>query len=243
MIEAEPESPPDPEGLPMATATEAEPEVTTRIPTIAEILARVDVPPERVVLFGVIGAGTVEDVVYLDDHHDRLCELVDGILVEKAMGYRESRWALVLGYFIERFLTEHDIGIAAGEAGMMQLAPNMVRIPDVSFISYVRLPGGKMPEAAAPLISPDFVVEIISPSNPASEMDRKLGEYFAAGARLVWFFDPRERLVRVFTAIDRVTVLDESGTLDGGDVLPGFRLAVRDWFARAERTGPRADPA
>jgi Uma2 family endonuclease len=70
-------------------------------------------------------------------------------------------------------------------------------------------------------------------------MARKLREYFKAGVRLVWYIDPSKRTVQVYTAVDRSTLLDESHALDGGDVLPGFSLSIRDWFAEAERTGPR----
>ncbi len=71
-------------------------------------------------------------------------------------------------------------------------------------------------------------------------MERKLRDYFAAGSKLVWYLDPDERSLRVYTSPDQFTTLDESGTLDGGDVLPGFRLPIREWFAlrgRSSRVG------
>ena len=85
---------------------------------------------------------------------------------------------------------------------------------------------------------PDLVVEILSKGNTPKEMKRKLGEYFKAGVRLVWYVDPSKRTVTVYTAVDRSTVLHEDDTLDGGDVLPGFSLSIRDWFAEAECTEP-----
>ena len=84
------------------------------------------------------------------------------------------------------------------------------------------------------MIIPDLVVEVLSPSNTTAEMDRKLKEYFAAGVRLVWYADPRKRTVRVFEAVDRVVSLDESATLDGGAVLPGFALKVADWLGQSD---------
>ncbi len=65
-------------------------------------------------------------------------------------------------------------------------------------------------------------------------MDRKLRDYFAAGCLLVWYLDPGQRRSGVYEAVDRVTRLDESGTLDGGAVLPGFTLKVSDWLDAAE---------
>ena len=78
-------------------------------------------------------------------------------------------------------------------------------------------------------------MEILSESNTKAEMSRKLGEYFAAGTRLVWYIDPPTRGIRVYTAADQCVELQEADTLDGGAVLPGFALPVRDLFDRAER--------
>lgn len=66
-------------------------------------------------------------------------------------------------------------------------------------------------------------------------MARKRREYFAAGVLLVWEIDPRTRTAAVYTATDRVTVRAEAQTLDGGDVLPGFTLPLRDLFAELDR--------
>jgi Uma2 family endonuclease len=66
-------------------------------------------------------------------------------------------------------------------------------------------------------------------------MDQKLIDYFAAGSKLVWSVDPKERTVRVYTSPEQFTTLDESQTLEGGEVLPGFRLPIREWFERAEQ--------
>ena len=84
---------------------------------------------------------------------------------------------------------------------------------------------------------PDLAVEVLSPSNTAKEMERKLREYFAGGARLVWYVEPEKRIVDVFTSVDQLTTLDESQSLDGGEVLPGFKLSIKDWFARAGQRG------
>src|SRR5262249_39004844 len=110
---------------------------------------------------------------------------------------------------------------------------------DVAFISWGRYPGKKRRRGEIPTVAPDLVVEVFSKSNTPKEMKRKLGEYFDVGVRLVWYVDPAKRTVKVYTAVDRFTVLHEDDTLDGGDVLPGFSLSIRKWFARAERTGPR----
>jgi Uma2 family endonuclease len=83
----------------------------------------------------------------------------------------------------------------AGEAGMMQLAPGLVRIPDVSFISWDRFPDRKLPRDPVPHLAPDLAVEVLSQSNTPKEMDRKRRDYFNAGCKLVWITDPETRTV------------------------------------------------
>jgi Uma2 family endonuclease len=208
--------------------------------TVADLLERLgQVPPERVRLRPAPGTATEQDVLDVEAREDRLCELVDGVLVEKAMGLYESVVAVVLIGILEEFLKRNDLGIVVGEAGMMRLAAGLVRIPDVAFISWDCLPGRKVPRRPIPDLAPDLAVEVLSESNTAKEMACKLREYFRAGARLVWYADPVARTVRVHTSPRRSALLGEADTLDGGDVLPGFALPVRDWFARADRSGPR----
>ena len=72
---------------------------------------------------------------------NRLCELVDGTLVEKAMGFEESRLAAELIHLVKSYLDRNDLGICVGADGMMRIAPGLVRIPDVSFVAWTRLPG------------------------------------------------------------------------------------------------------
>ena len=114
----------------------------------------------------------------------------------------------------------------------MRLWAGMVRIPDVSFVRWDRLPEQYGP---IPPIAPDLAIEVLSESNTPKEMDRKLKEYFAAGTQLVWYFDPKARTVTVYTSPDQYTVMDDSQTLDGGDVLPGLEVPLRELFDRASR--------
>jgi Uma2 family endonuclease len=208
--------------------------------TLADLLDRLgSIPPERVRLRPPCGTATEHDVIEADAHEDRLCELVDGTLVEKPMGWYESRLAIILAYFLEQYLEEHDLGVVAGEAGMVRLQPGLVRIPDVAFVSWDRLPGRELPAEPIPDLVPDLAVEVLSLSNTDAEMRRKLREYFEAGTRLVWIVDPRARTVRVYTSPARSRLVREDRSLEGGAVLPGFVLPLREWFARAARRGRR----
>lgn len=104
--------------------------------TIAELLEDLgDIPPERVRLRPAPGTATECDVIEAHDRENRLFELVDGVLVVKAIGAKESLWAVILGHLIQGFLDQHDLGIVLGADGAMRLMPGLVRIPGVSFIS------------------------------------------------------------------------------------------------------------
>jgi Uma2 family endonuclease len=211
-----------------------------RVPaaTVADLLRRLAVPPARVLLSPPIGTATERDLIATNEKKKRLVELVDGVLVEKPMRFEESRWAYVLGLHIGIFLQEHDLGAVLGADGLVKLAPGLVRAPDLSFISWGRYPRGKRRPGTPPSVAPDLAVEIPSRSNTKREMERKLVEYFAAGVRLAWIVDPKRREVRVHASPADPVVLTAAVVLDGGDVLPGFRLPLAEWFAQAERDGP-----
>jgi Uma2 family endonuclease len=210
----------------MAIATEP-------TPTLADLLTQLgDIPPRRVLLRPFPGTATERDVIDIGTGQKRLCELIDGVLVEKAVGFQESILAALLIQYLGLFVREHDLGIVAGADGTLRLKPGQVRIPDLCFIAWDRLPGRQLPRDPIPDLVPDLAVEVLSEGNTPGEMGRKLADYFAAGVRLVWLIDPRARTVRIHTASDQSSLLDERQTLDGGDVLPGFALPLGQLFAQ-----------
>jgi len=224
----------------MKTRTLAKPRRKTW--TIGDLYRRFGpIPFERIRQNPAPGTGTVEDVVRLNDHEDRLYELVDGILVEKTVGFEESCIGMRIGRLLGNFVDPRDLGVIAGADGTILLDIDLVRIPDVSFVSLGRLPGGKLPDQPVPALVPDLVVEVISPSNTPKEMDEKLQEYFEKGVRLVWYVRPRSRVVDVYTAPDHFTRLTASMRLDGGDVLPGFSVQVGELFEMPKRPAARGE--
>jgi Uma2 family endonuclease len=208
----------------------------SKIKTLAELLDRLgDVPTERIRFNPLPGTATVEDVLAIEAHENRLCELVDGVLVEKPMGFTESRIAILLGTALQTFVDAHDLGVVTGESGMIRMPANLVRIPDVAYFVWNKFPGREMPDEGAPEIAPDLAVEVLSKSNTQREMERKLGEYFSIGVRLVWFVDRRTRSVTVYSSPTRFKVLSADQSLDGGKVLPGFKLPVAHLFKNIGR--------
>ena len=208
--------------------------------TVAELLKKLGgIPAERVLLDPTPGTATEKDVLDVEQREGRICELVDGVLVEKTMGLAESFLAIWLGHFLYQYLAEHKRGFLAGESGTLRLWPGLVRIPDLSFISWDQLPNRKIPKKPIPDLYPDLAVEVLSRKNTKAEIDRKLHEYFRSGTRLAWVVDPRKRTVRVHTAPDQSRLVTEDQSLDGGDVLPGLNLSLREVFAQLEEESAR----
>src|SRR5262249_7555804 len=196
------------------------------------------IPPSRIRLNPQPGTAVEQDVIDLENRENRLCELIDGVLVEKTVGFNESLIAAFLIQVVRSFVTEHRLGLVAGPDGMMKFTKGQVRIPDLSYFSWDRLPGNKAPTEPVPEIVPDLVVEVLSKSNTAREMVRKLDEYFDAGIRLVWLVDPGSKEVVVYSGPKTGSKLVPGHMLDGGQVLPGFQLEVAKIFEQLEPDSP-----
>jgi Uma2 family endonuclease len=208
-----------------------------KLETVAELLEHLgDIPAERVRWQPLPGTATEKDVLAALKWPDRrLCELVDGTLVEKPMGFFEARLGGLIFYFIESYLGTNDLGFCLPADATLRILPQLVRLPDVCFISWQRLPTRELPAEAVPDLVPDLAVEVLSESNTRREMERKRREYFQGGARLVWELDPRKQTARVYTNVDQFKEIGPDGSLEGGDVLPGFVLPLQQLFARAGR--------
>lgn len=177
------------------------------------------------------GTATEADVIAIERSEGLLYELVDGALVGKVLGAQESFLAIEIATSLQNFVRPRQLGAVLGADGMYRLNPELVRIPDVSFIALDRLPNGKLPRDAIRPIVPDLAIEVLSKGNSRKEMDDKVIEYFAAGVKLLWYVGPSSRSVRVYSSARRSRVYREGEALEGGAVLPGFRLPVADVFA------------
>ena len=188
------------------------------------------VPMERIVFKVPPGTATPGHVILVAQGMNKICELVHGTLVEKAMGTRESQMGVIVASMLLVFVRAKRLGVVTGEAGGYRILPDQVRYPDVAFVSNDRLTDGKLPNEAIATVVPDLAVEILSESNTRREMENKLRDYFTAGVRLVWYIDPLTRTVDVFTSPLDIQRLGEAGTLTGGNVLPGFEAKVADFY-------------
>lgn len=215
----------------MSQATIAPPELET-MADLWERLGRI--PLERIRLHPAPGTATEDDVIRINEEEDGLYELVDGTLVEKAVGAEESNIGWLIGHIIGSYLDRNPIGTCLGADGFLRISAGLVRAPDLSFISYAKLRNRKLPKKPVPHLIPDLAIEVISKSNTPAEIRRKLGEYFAAGVRLAWVIDPRKRTARVHRSAGRSSLVREHQSLDGGDVLPGFSVRLAELFRDLE---------
>ncbi len=210
----------------MATALLEAPEA----PTLDELLVRLgNVPPSRILSRPAPGTATEADCIRLVEAvNGRSVELLEGTLVEKAMGQEESILGSWLGRKIGNFAEEHHLGMCSGEQSLLKLRLGRIRMPDFAFFSWKNIRGVK--RAAAPMMVPDLVVEVISPSNRAKEIAIKRRDFFEFGTELFWVVEPRKRVVVVHTSDRQSKILTEVEILTGEPVLPGFAIPVKAIF-------------
>ena len=212
----------------MIVHRQALPLASSKSQNFAELLKGLgDIPPERVLLNPSPGHATEADLLERKSRAGQLCELVDGVLVEKTMGWEESAIAVELGYYLKRFLKRSPLGIVLGTDGPVRTIASQVRMPDVCFIRKGRVPKRRSPRPAVLPVAPDLAVEVVSKSNTPAEMRIKLAEYFAAGVQVVWFIDHHTRTARIFTGPREFTEIGERGFLTAAKVLPGFKLRLK----------------
>ena len=216
----------------MATVTEAP------TATLADLLKRLgNVPLDRIRLRPPIGSATEDDVLVAATRDRRWCELIDGTLVEKPMGFDESFLASFINRILGNYVAPRNLGHVTTEQGMMRIAPGLVRIPDVAFISWERFPNRRRTGEPIPDLVPDLAIEVLSPSNTSAEMDVKLAEYFSAGVRQVWIVNPATRTIALYDEPDSCQTLTENDTLRTERLLPDFSFSVRELFAELDRHG------
>ncbi len=161
-----------------------------------------------------------------------LHEVVDGVRVEAVMSNKAVGVNTQLGTQLANHARAERVGRVWIE-GMFLLEPTATRKrrPDVAFVSYARWPRETpIPEGGAWQVAPDLAVEVISPTDLAEDALAKVREYFDAGVRLVWVVYPELRVIHVFESFTTIRVLAGDGVLEGGEVIPGFRLSMATLF-------------
>jgi Uma2 family endonuclease len=159
-------------------------------------------------------------------------ELVRGEVLELTPpGGEHGVFTHSLSLAIGSHVRSHRLGrVTAAETGfILSRNPDTLRAPDIAFISAERVPQ-PLPKGWFSTV-PDLVVEMVSPSDRAGEMQERVADWLGAGVRLLWLVYPRPRQVHVYRSLEDVHILKEADVLAGEDVLPGFSLPVAEIFA------------
>lgn len=160
-------------------------------------------------------------------------ELVCGELIEMSpVGRPHARIVIKLGSLLEAFVDKAGLGEVGTEGGfILARDPDTVRAPDIHFMAQARLTRASQDgflEGA-----PDLAVEVLSPEDRASEVLRKVREYFAAGAKLVWIVDPANRTITVHHSKGDALIRSGGDEVTGENVVPGFTFRVSDLFPKS----------
>jgi Uma2 family endonuclease len=153
-------------------------------------------------------------------------ELIDGEIRRYELGgCRHSLVSVALSARLHRHVEGRLQGCVLGPNTGFRLPNRNVRVPDVSFTSCERR--GQLADDFVP-VAPELAVEILAPHDPPRYVLEKVGEYLLAGTRLVWVIDPEQRAAAVYRSLTAVRALGPEDTLDGEDVVPGFRCRLSE---------------
>lgn len=181
---------------------------------------------------------TAHDLALMAPEPGYRYELVRGVVRRMAAaGARHGEIAFEVGRRLGNHVAERGLGVVfSSDTGFfIERDPDVILMPDVGFVRTDRLPSEGVPDGYVPVV-PDLAVEVVSPTDRWVVVEEKVAFYLDNGVPLVWLFVPRRRAVRVYAAGRPVEEVGEDGVLDGGDVVPGFRLRVRDTFATSRST-------
>ncbi len=160
------------------------------------------------------------------DNRDRRLEYIAGRLIDVTSNDISSEIAMILARHLGNFVYPNALGRIRGADGGY-IVGNERYIPDVSYISRLRLP--KPANAGWVPIPPDLAVEVVSPTDNPRDIRIKVANYIAAGTT-VWLIDPIEKRIEVYAPEQSVITLTVTDTLNGGVVLPGFSLEIQRIF-------------
>ncbi|MCA9077026.1 MAG: Uma2 family endonuclease [Planctomycetaceae bacterium] len=168
-----------------------------------------------------------------------LYEVVNGVKVElPPMSIQSNLIAGDVYFALRSFLVDHPIGTPVMEA-LLIIDPeaNLRRRPDVAFVSANRWPlDREVPETGDWEVVPTIAIEVTSTHDLARDVEEKTIEYFAHGVEAVWVVHPEHRRIYCYSSPTETMILDEKATLDGGDILPGFKLPLNELFRRSTAT-------
>ena len=160
-------------------------------------------------------------------------ELVNGELKKiSPAGQKHGRIIVRLTVPLAKYVQDHQLGeVYAAETGFkLRSKPDTVLAADIAFVQKERLEELGETESYWPA-APDLAVEVNSPSDTVREVEKKVMAWLGFGCRLVWVVSSKLHIVTVYRSLTDIVALTENDRLDGGDVVPGFQIAVAEIFA------------
>lgn len=182
-----------------------------------------DIPLERIVRKPRPGKATEADHI----REKRLCEMINGTLIEKVYGFQKSQIGMRIGCEMLKIIKDQDLGFVTGTGGPYRMKSGNIRMPDAAYVSWKSCDSRKKCfDYPIGLMSPEIVCDVFTEHHTAKEIAAKREDYLETGVKLVWIIDPRKRTVTVHRADGTSEVLDHKAKLTGETVLPGFKLEI-----------------
>ena len=159
-------------------------------------------------------------------------ELIDGKLTRMSPAGSEHGYVGVrIASAIHKYVAARRSGLVYDSSTGFRLDPENVLSPDVSYASRESVQKSNTRPGEFFRGTPELAVEVISPSERRGKIRLKVEKYFACGTRLVWLVYPLKKRVDIYTSPDEMISKEANEALDGGEVLPGFRLPLDEIFA------------
>lgn len=174
---------------------------------------------------------TADELLHMPSDGNRY-ELVKGELFRMApAGSEHGALAANITLPFAHHVKKEGLGIIFGAETGFKIAsdPDTVCAPDMAFVRRDRIPETGIPKGYWPG-APDLAFEVISPGDIYGEVEDKVNEWLNAGTRMVIAANPRNRTLKVYRSLTKLTILTESDELDCGDVVAGFACKVSDLF-------------
>ena len=171
---------------------------------------------------------TAEDLLRLPSA-EKTVELVRGrLLVREPPGTWHGRISANLAWHLESFIRPRSLGAVFGQDTGFRIGsdPDTVRGPDMAFLSAQHL--HHVTARGFAEVAPEIVAEVLSPDDRPGEVPGKVADWLAAGVKLVWVIDPLRNQARVYRPDGSLSLIEETGALDGEDVLPGFTCTLKE---------------
>lgn len=172
---------------------------------------------------------TAEELLVQQPPH-KSTELVRGRMVvrEPPSMFHGISSARIL-YLLAHHVYARKLGVVCADTGFHIFTdPDTVRAPDVAFIRAER--AADLPATGYGRTAPDLAVEILSPGDRRGEVQAKVEDWLTAGVSLLWVIDPKRVTAKVYRADGSIALVSPTGSLDGEDVVPGFRCALTEVF-------------